>query len=175
VNQTALWLGVGYAVACVIGLAVFLLVARSTRKSTAATDTARLERSERTWLWFVAVGLFALLGATILDVPWRADAQPNRLEVRVTARQFSWRFQPAGPYPTGRQIEFVLTSTDVNHGFGLYGPDGALVLQAQVIPDAFIKVRHTFHTAGRYTVLCLEYCGLAHHEMIDGFTIRRAS
>jgi cytochrome c oxidase subunit II len=175
VNQTALWLGVGYAAACAVGLAVLLLVALSTRRSTGATDAARLERSERAWLWFVVVGLFALFAATILDVPWRADARSNRLEVRVTARQFAWQFQPAGPYPTGRQIEFVLTSADVNHGFGLYGPDGAFVLQAQVIPDALIKVRHTFHTPGRYTVRCFEYCGLLHHEMSDGFVIGQRS
>ncbi len=169
-NRTALWLGIGYAAACVVGIAILVLVARSTRGGK-QTDVARLERSERVWLWFVIAGLFALLALTIPDVPWRAEAQPNRLEVRVTARQFSWKFQPAGPYPTDRQVEFVLTSTDVNHGFGLYGPDGALVLQAQVVPDAIVKVRHTFHTPGRYTVRCLEFCGLAHHEMIDGFSV----
>ena len=92
--------------------------------------------------------------------------------VTVTAKQFWWTFEPAGPYPTDRQIEFALTSTDVNHGFGLYGPDGAFVLQAQVVPDATSNVRHTFHTTGRYTVRCLEYCGLAHHEMTDGFSIQ---
>jgi cytochrome c oxidase subunit 2 len=173
VNRTALWLGIGYAAACVVGLAVLFLVARSTLGGRAkGADVERLERSERAWLWFVVVGLFALLAVTILDVPWRAEAKPNRLIVKVTAKQFSWSFEPAGPYPTDRQVEFSLTSTDVNHGFGLYGPDGALVLQAQVLPDAFVKVRHTFHTTGRYTVRCLEYCGLAHHEMTDGFSIK---
>jgi cytochrome c oxidase subunit II len=171
-NTTALWLGIGYAAACAVGLAVLLLVVRSTLRPSSTTDVERLERSERAWLWFVVVGLFALLAATILDVPWRAEAQPNRLIVHVTAKQFSWSFKPAGPYPIGRQIEFDLTSTDVNHGFGLYGPDDALVLQAQVVPDAVVKVRHTFHTTGRYTVRCLEYCGLAHHLMIDGFSVK---
>jgi cytochrome c oxidase subunit II len=175
VNRTALWLGIGYAVACAVGIAVLLLVARSTRRDRPEPDVYRLERFERTWLWFVLVGLFALLSVTILDVPWRAEAKPDRLIVHVSARQFAWRFQPAGPYPTGRQIEFVLTSTDVNHGFGLYGPDGAFVVQAQVIPDATVRVRHTFHTPGHYTVRCLEFCGLAHHKMIDGFSVRGRS
>ena len=67
----------------------------------------------------------------------------------------------------------MLTSTDVNHGFGLYGPDGAFVLQAQIVPDADTKVRHTFETTGHYTVRCLEYCGLYHHLMVDGFTVGR--
>ena len=172
VNQTALWLGIGYTAACVVGLAVLLLVARSTRGARAkGADVEQLEHSERAWFWFVVVGLFALLAVTILDVPWRAEAQPNRLVVKVTARQCSWQFEPPGPYPLDRQVEFALTATDVNHGFGLYGPDGALVLQAQVLPDAFVRVRHTFHTPGRYTVLCLEYCGLTHHLMTDGFTV----
>jgi cytochrome c oxidase subunit 2 len=175
VNTTALWLGIGYAVACAIGLALLFLVVRSTRGDRPEADVGRLERSERVWLWFLLVGLFALFAVTILDVPWRADAKANRLEVRVVGRQFYWSFDPAGPYPAGRQIEFVLTSADVNHGFGVYGPDGAFVLQAQVVPDATVKVRHTFETAGRYTVRCLEFCGLAHHEMVDGFTVRRAA
>jgi cytochrome c oxidase subunit 2 len=173
VNTTALWLGIGYAAACVVGLAALLLVVRSTRRPSEATDVERLERSERAWLWFVAVGLFALLAATILDTPWRASAQPNRLRVHVTAKQFQWTFTPAGPYPADRQIEFELTATDVNHGFGVYGPDGAFVLQAQVLPDADVIVRHTFHTKGRYTVRCLEFCGLAHHEIVSNFTIGR--
>lgn len=172
-NTTALWLGIGYAAACAVGLAALLLVIRSTRRPSEATDVERLERSERAWLWFVAVGLFALLAATILETPWRADAQPGRLRVHVTAKQFSFTFKPAGPYPADRQIEFVLRSTDVSHGFGLYGPDDAFVLQAQMVPDADTLVRHTFHTTGRYTVRCLEFCGLAHHEMFDGFSIRR--
>ena len=172
-NKTALWLGVCYAAACVVGLLVLLLVARSTRRSPAETDVARLERSERAWLWFVLAGLFALLAITIFNVPWNAAAEPDRLQVHVTASQFAWQFKPEGPYPADRQVEFLLTSTDVNHDFALYGPDGAFVLQAQVIPDAVVKVRHTFHTTGHYVVRCLEYCGLLHHEMVDLEPVQR--
>jgi cytochrome c oxidase subunit 2 len=172
VNRTALWLGIGYAIACAIGLVVFVLVVRSTRGDRPEVDVGRMERSERVWLWFLLVGLFALFAVTILDVPWRADAKANRLKVQVIGNQFYWTFIPLGPYPRDRQIEFVLGSTDVNHGFGLYGPDGAFVLQAQVVPGAITRVRHTFHTPGHYTVRCLEFCGLDHHKMIDGFTIR---
>lgn len=64
------------------------------------------------------VGLFALLSVTMPDVWWPAEAKPDRLIVQVSTRQFSWRFQSAA-VPTRRQIEFVLTSTDVNHGFVL--------------------------------------------------------
>ena len=175
VNRTALWLGIGYAIACAIGLVVFALVVRSTRGDRPEPNVDRLERSERVWLWFLLVGLFALFAVTILDVPWRADAKANRLEVQVVGHQFYWTLEPRGPYPANRQIEFVLTSTDVNHGFGVYGPDGAFVFQAQVLPQATVKVRHTFHTTGRYTVRCLEFCGLDHHRMIDGFTIKGQS
>jgi cytochrome c oxidase subunit 2 len=171
-NRTALWLGIGYAIACAIGLVIFVLVVRSTRGDRPPADVGRMERSERVWLWFLLVGLFALFAVTILDVPWRADAKANRLEVRVVGKQFYWSLEPRGPYPADRQIEFVLTSTDVNHGFGVYGPDGAFVFQAQVLPEATVRVRHTFHTTGRYTVRCLEFCGLDHHRMIDGFIIK---
>ena len=30
---------------------------------------------------------------------------------------------------------------------------------------------HTFKDAGTYTIRCLEYCGLAHHEMLDEIVV----
>ena len=94
-NQTALWLGIGYG-----------SLRRRARRAPArraldapapgedTVDVERLERSERTWLWFVVVGLFAFLAVTILDVPWRAEAQaePAR-SCKVTAKQFAWHVQ----------------------------------------------------------------------------------
>jgi cytochrome c oxidase subunit 2 len=33
------------------------------------------------------------------------------------------------------------------------------------MPGYINQVRYTFTKPGRYRVLCLEYCGLVHHDM----------
>jgi cytochrome c oxidase subunit 2 len=53
----------------------------------------------------------------------------------------------------------------VNHGFALYDPDMRIVAQTQAMPGYTNVLRYTFREPGVYRVLCLEYCGVGHHEM----------
>jgi cytochrome c oxidase subunit 2 len=39
------------------------------------------------------------------------------------------------------------------------------VAQTQSMPGYTNVLRHTFDEPGTYKILCLEYCGLGHHEM----------
>jgi cytochrome c oxidase subunit 2 len=73
--------------------------------------------------------------------------------------------------PAGREIEFVLRSDDVNHGFGIYDPDGAFVAQAQVVPGKTQRLVRTFDRPGHYEILCLEFCGYGHAAMRGEFTV----
>jgi cytochrome c oxidase subunit 2 len=66
----------------------------------------------------------------------------------------------------GEVVEFVVTSVDVTHGFALYDPQKRIVAQIQAMPGFVNKVRHRFDSPGKYEVLCLEFCGLAHHGMV---------
>ena len=67
--------------------------------------------------------------------------------------------------PVGKIIEFDVTSGDVNHGFGIYDDDGHLLAQTQAMPGYTNRLRYRFEKAGVYHVLCMEYCGFAHHLM----------
>jgi cytochrome c oxidase subunit 2 len=40
-----------------------------------------------------------------------------------------------------------------------------IVAQTQAMPGYTNVLRYTFTEAGTYRVLCLEYCGAAHHVM----------
>lgn len=62
-------------------------------------------------------------------------------------------------------VEFRVTTLDVNRGFSLYTPDGHLLAQTQAMPGYVNRLRVTFRDPGTYTVLCLEFCGMAHHRM----------
>jgi cytochrome c oxidase subunit 2 len=68
-------------------------------------------------------------------------------------------------FPVNRRIIFEVTSRDVNHGFGVYDPQGHLIAQVQAMPDYVNYLEVTFHQPGRYTVRCLEYCGIGHAMM----------
>jgi plastocyanin len=74
-------------------------------------------------------------------------------------------YSPAVTVPAGTQVEFRVTTLDVNHGFSLYGPDGRLVAQTQAMPGYLNRLRITLDQPGTYTVLCLKFCGMGHHRL----------
>lgn len=71
----------------------------------------------------------------------------------------------------GQPVEFRLTSGDVNHGFGIYDENLRLVAQAQAMPGYVNRLVHTFDRPGRYRLLCLEFCGVVHHDMVAEFEV----
>ena len=74
--------------------------------------------------------------------------------------------------PMGRPVIFKVTSEDVIHGFGVYDPGGTMVFQTQAMPGYVNQVRYAFTKAGKYRVLCMEYCGLIHHDMIGDIEVK---
>jgi cytochrome c oxidase subunit 2 len=78
---------------------------------------------------------------------------------------WAWEFDRTH-LPVGVPVVFHTTSSDVNHGFGVFDPKGRLLFQTQAMPGWVNKVAWTFGEPGRYRVLCLEYCGLVHHGMM---------
>jgi len=109
-----------------------------------------------------------LLRAMPYDV---AAAQPQI--VNATAAQWYWDLDRT-EVTAGRAVEFRVTASDVNHGFGIYSEDGQLVAQTQAMPGYINRLVHTFEKPGTYEVLCLEYCGVAHHAMIAEITVTEA-
>jgi len=163
-SHTAAVIAVAYSLAVAICTVIIVAVWRSTRRRSKGIEVEAVERREQVWFVIVLVALAALLFATIFSTPYGKTAGRNAQVVRVTAVQFAWSIDPP-TVQAGRQVVFYLTSTDVNHGFGVYNAKGVLQLQAQVIPGKTQKVVHTFTRPGTYTVLCLEFCGVDHHLM----------
>lgn len=129
--------------------------------------------------WFaalVAVGTW-LSAETLANLPYNPThneaAGPAEIQVKVTGHQWYWRMDRTS-FPAGAQVEFRVTSADVNHGFAIFGPDNRVVAQTQAMPGYTNAVRHTFRRAGTYRVMCLEYCGLAHHRMTQEITVTAA-
>ena len=161
-----------YVVLVVIGLGFFSMIFLSTRKGAREKPitVSAWKRRENTWMYVVILALVAALAATILQTPWRASAEPGRQQVKVLARQFGFDFSTKTMH-AGRQVEFTLSSGDVNHGFAIYDPDGVMVAQSQIMPDHPQVLRVTMNKPGIYTVRCFEYCGVGHHIMETTFRV----
>jgi cytochrome c oxidase subunit 2 len=170
-TTTAWVITVAYAVVVVLGSLLSLLVWSSTRRTSVSGEAVEgYSHRETLWLVIVVVGLAVLLLATIFYRPYGAHAGDHGQVVRVTGVQFAWAVTP-NEVRAGTPVEFLATSRDVSHGFGVYDAGGALQFQAQVGPDETQKIVHTFRQPGTYEVLCLEFCGLNHHKMRTTFRV----
>jgi cytochrome c oxidase subunit II len=122
----------------------------------------------RTWLFALAV--LVLIGVsyqTLTKLPYVSISQPSvagMQRVDAVSEQWSWTLTPRA-FVVGQTAEFHVTSKDVNHGFALYDPEMRIVAQTQAMPGYTNILRYTFTEPGTYQVMCLEYCGLGHHDM----------
>jgi cytochrome c oxidase subunit 2 len=156
----------------IVGVAVFAVIFLSTRASARARpmDVSRWKRRENTWFVIVVLALVASVAVTIFETPWNADARADQQVVDVVAQQYGFTFS-TDRVQADRQVEFQLHAVDVNHAFAIFDPSGAMVAQAQMMPDWDSTLRVTLKTPGRYEVRCFEYCGIGHHKMITQFTV----
>jgi len=98
----------------------------------------------------------------------------DAIVVNLTSGQWWWDIDTTA-LPIGKKVEFYLTTEDVNHGLGIYDPDMRLLVQVQAMPGYRNKMVYTFDRLGTYTILCMEFCGLAHNDMTYEFEDVEAS
>jgi cytochrome c oxidase subunit 2 len=46
-----------------------------------------------------------------------------------------------------------------------------LLFQTQAMPGYINKVAYVFDEPGQHRVLCMEFCGVGHHDMTDTFDV----
>jgi cytochrome c oxidase subunit II len=86
----------------------------------------------------------------------------NQFEVHYVARM--WSFEPAELIlPQHADVDMYFSAHDVQHGFIV--PDTNLNLM--LVPGAVNFAHHRFDKKGEYLVICHEYCGLNHHNMMS--------
>ena len=128
----------------------------------------------RGWLFAGAVIILVAVNyRTLGELPYASLAPRPAgpvVSAAAIAEQWAWNVSP-NAFAVGQTVEFRVTSKDVNHGFALYDPGMRIVAQTQAMPGYTNILRYTFTQPGTYRVLCLEYCGLAHHEMESNITV----
>ncbi|OIR03121.1 cytochrome c oxidase subunit 2 [mine drainage metagenome] len=152
----------------------FVAINSGTREEDYAPLQKRAYRV-RTRLFWTLVSVFGpVMIYTLVGLPYdasRAGSVAGTVQV-VEVKGYQWRWELSRDHVAKDQpVEFRVTSADVNHGFGIYGPDMHLVAETQAMPGYTNVVRYTFREEGTYRILCLEYCGVAHHNMMTEFKV----
>ena len=159
--------------------AVFLwVVAGASRSDGDAGATAQTAYRWRDRLfWIVLAGGVALSFATLWEWPiagHAALAEKPDVVIRAVAHQWRWELDRS-EVRTGQLVAFDVTASDVNHGLAIYKDKNHLVAQAQAMPGYVNRLLVRFTEPGDYEVLCLEYCGVAHHGMRAVIKVRAGS
>lgn len=158
-------IGVLFAVLAAFFAIAFVVIARQ-----AGTDVS-VERVHRVGYWLrtrwlallIAIGV-VVVGLSFLDMPYATGDGGGRTVVTVTGSQFYWQMKPTS-VPAGAHVRFDVTSTDVNHGFGIYDPRGRLIGSVQAMPGYHNRLDLTLDEPGAYRIRCLELCGFYHSTM----------
>ena len=155
-----------------LALVFVFVVVNSSEQHDYAEVQASWYRLRSKWVTFLVVLGVVVSAITLLPFPVPdQDGTPDATVVNVVGYQWYWEIDKT-EYAVGETVEFHVTSADSNHGFGLYDEDDHIVTQTQAMPNYVNKLTHTFDKPGTYKVLCMEYCGLAHHSMLSELTVR---
>lgn len=177
-----LWL---FIVSAIFLSLIFYYIYRSSVKSEAEAPGMKNSGKKRFLFALILFSLLTILASvTIPKSPYFlfANEIPSKV-VFVDARQFAYKMDynaiDAKSYSPGQDIvlprdkpvEFRVTSSDVNHAFGIYDKNFKLITQTQAMPGYVNKLRWQFRDTGIYHILCLEYCGSMHAFMRSSFTV----
>ncbi len=160
-------------------LAVFLYVV-FTKRSASGVDDATINRMKGGWLTlvialFLVVNLASIRFIPAISTAKAANSDIAAVDVDVAAQSWSYDMS-AQEFVAGTAVRFNAKSLDTVHGFAVYHPDGRVLFTMMLVPGvATSSLIYTFKDAGTYKVRCLEYCGMAHHEMSDEIIVTAAS
>lgn len=121
----------------------------------------------RKWFFGLLLTVFAVGSwATLHRFPIPNQSTPSGAAQTVDVVGHMWYWElSTNTLKAGSDVEFRVTSADVNHGFAIYSPDGHILSQTQAMPGYTNKLIYTFSQPGTYTIQCLEYCGMGHEPM----------
>lgn len=164
--QDRIWLTTLLGIA-VVTLGFLYVISQSGREEDPDTVQARAYALRR-WVFggIIVLGVI-VTSASLRPFPISPQKGPPLAPqvVHVVGHQWAWQMDTTR-VEAGIPVAFEVTSADVNHGLGIYDSTDRLLTQTQAMPGVTNRLLYTFQHPGKYRILCLEYCGLAHHAMI---------
>lgn len=154
-------------------IAILVAIAQTSRLEPIAQPAVekRGYAIRRWWFRGIVAVLIAGFAVTTAFFPYpKAGAAGVAATYKVTAQQYGFTMPQS--VPLGKRVDFAVTASDVNHGFGIYDPQGRLVGQVQAMPHYVNHLQIAFTERGTYTVRCLEFCGVGHAYMRSQFEVK---
>ncbi|HET7118439.1 MAG TPA: hypothetical protein VFI29_18225 [Hanamia sp.] len=173
---------VGYislAATLIIVLVVIFLIATSAKNDDESSVEHKVSKIRGRYVFGLSVILAISLFISLRFLPYpRFQGKADEV-VTVVGIQWDWEMAHGisnkTPHeffgrneitlPVNKRIKFIVTSDDVTHNFGIYNSKGVLLTQTQAMPQYNNELQYIFSQKGKYTILCLEYCGLVHPFM----------
>src|SRR3954449_221006 len=159
----------------VMSVAIYCVIRFRVRPGGPTGDGAPIHgntRLEIIWVTipFLIVTALAVYAAVVLAQIEKK--QPNELQVRAIAQQFTWHFEytqangkkftAAQLYlPNNRPVYMKINAKAVLHSFGV----PQFRIKEDAVPGQTDHVRFTPNRIGHYEVVCAELCGLGHATM----------
>ncbi|WP_123040574.1 cytochrome c oxidase subunit II [Cohnella candidum] len=94
------------------------------------------------------------------DKPGITQTGNKQYEAVIVAYAFGYEPQKL-EVPAGSTVDFMVTTSDVVHGFSIVGTNVNMMIE----PGEISHISHTFDEPGEYLIICNEYCGTGHEYM----------
>ena len=159
--------------AVVVGVFVFIAINAGKESVDYGPVQAKAFGIRTGLFWVVVVAGVLITVITTLDLPYaatRGDVAEGAVKIQVEGRQWLWTLSQDS-VTVDDTVVFEVTAGDVNHGLGVYDPNMRLLGQTQAMPGYVNSLQITLREPGMYKLLCLEYCGTAHHAMMSNFEV----
>lgn len=142
---------------------------RSRQKAPTSVVTSSLAL-ELTWTLIPLAIVIGIFFWSFSQYVAASVAPGDAMEIQVTAKKWLWAFEYQNGtrtineihIPVGKPVKFVMSSEDVIHSF--YVP--SMRLKQDVLPNRYTELWFTPTQTGMHTLLCAEYCGRSHSDML---------
>ena len=145
-----------------------VLFLRAVKESSGPLPDDGVNRRRMRLIWAMTVAGIVVSVVSLRE--WPHAVAGNSYDVTISSGQWWWEIDKE-QVPLGKPVTFHVTSEDVNHGMGIYDEDLQLLFQTQAMPGYVNKISHIFEKAGTYKILCMEFCGVSHHDMAVEFEV----
>jgi cytochrome c oxidase subunit 2 len=172
VDQTFLFIfGVSAAIlVCITLLMIWFVVRYHHTRHPEAADIRGNVWAEIAWTLIPTILVMGMFWSGWTSFKALRSVPADAMKVRVTARMWSWLFEYENGrrastlyVPVNRAVRLDLTSADVLHSF--FVP--AFRIKMDTVPGMATYAWFRASREGTYDILCAEYCGLQHANMLS--------
>jgi cytochrome c oxidase subunit 2 len=153
----------------IIAVMVAFVIRYRRSRHPVAVDIRGNRLLEALWIIIPTILVLGIFYVGLTGYLFLRRAPADAMDVKVLAFQYGWEFEYENGrknrrlmVPEDRPVRLLLTSRDVIHSF--FVPD--FRIKQDAVPGLTTSLWFEATEPGQHDVLCAEYCGLAHSDML---------